>query len=97
MKDAFMRYTVEPKAGEHLMYRPNALTDAQMAEKTLKRGVLGAAYVTRFDKLHAMSSVKVLWDVEPKLEPPAHMKPLKPKLWMMGSITLEKGFFYQLG
>ncbi len=95
--EAFMRCTVQPNLrGGKIHYAPTALTDAQMAEGSLKRAACGASFLGRLSKLNSLVHAKIVWDVQLKVEPPAILKGLKPKLHLVSRTKLEKDFFYKL-
>ena len=97
MVEAFMRCKVQPNLkGGKIHFAPTALTDSQMAEGSLKRAACGACFLGRLAKLNNLSHAKVLWDVQLKVEPPASLKALKPKLHLVSRVKLEKDFFYKL-
>lgn len=97
MVEAFMRCKVQPNLrGGKIHFAPTALTDAQMAEGSLKRAASGACFLGRMSKLNGLTHAKVLWDVQMQIEPPACLKALKPKLHLVSRVKLEKDFFYKL-
>ena len=82
--------------GGRIHFAPAALSDAQMAEGSLKRAACGASFLGRFNKLTSLTHAKVLWEVQVKVEPPAILKALKPKLHLISRVKLEKNFYYKL-
>ena len=91
-----MRCTIQPKLDGNVIYTPQALSDSQLAGGVLKRAAAGAAFLGRLSKLTSLKSTKMVWDSVLKSEPPATLRPTKPKFYLMKSITLEPGLFYQL-
>ena len=94
-KEAFVRYNLAPDPMKMVSFTPVRLTDSQIAETTSKRASLGAMLLGHFGSLPTTSAA-VLWDVELSLEPPARVKPLKPKLWLMGRLQMQAGVYYLL-
>lgn len=93
-QQVFHRYAV-CKQDNGTAFYPKALTDAEISADTLKRGALGAAWLGKLDALPSMHT-KVLWDTEFKKTPPASLRPVKPKMWLMCKTELQAGFFYEL-
>ena len=62
-----------------------------------KRAVLGATFIGRLASLCRPSNlVKVVWEVDLCPEPPAMYRPVKPKLYLVGELTLKKGRYYRM-
>lgn len=78
-----------------IAFAPNRLTDAALAEHTVKRAALGAAFMENFHRLPS-TSAQVIWECEMSLEVPAKVKPIKPKLWLTSKTCLEVGKYYLL-
>ena len=92
-----MRCKVQPNVrGGKIHFAPASLSDAQMAEGSLKRAACGASFLGRFSKLNSLTHAKILWEVQVKVEPPAILKALKPKLHLVSRVKLEKDFYYKL-
>ena len=84
------------RGGVILVYKPTPLTDQQLAEPNLKRSVAGAALMGHLDKL-PKSHLQVKWEVTTTgAAPDISMKPIRPKLWIMGKITMEADYFYEV-
>ena len=66
-----------------------------MAADFVKRGALGAIWVGKLDKVPS-SHCKVKWEVEFQRTPPASVRPLKPKVWLMHPVTLDADIYYEL-
>ena len=92
--DVTLRYTVQPKP-YICTFTPAQLTDEEMAANSVKHAKIGAVFANQMAKL-PVSDAKVLFEVEMCLVPPGCLKPLKPKLWLMGSCRLESGKHYLL-
>ena len=90
-----MRYTLAPGTTEIVAFMPARLPDSQISGSTAKHACLGAMLLGNFGSLPTTSAA-VLWDVNLSLEPPASVKPLKPKLWLMGRLQLLAGVYYLL-
>lgn len=96
-KTAFSRFTVSPTATATAKYCPARLSDANAAEMQQKRAVLGATFLGRLTSLRVPSNpCKILWEIDLCAEPPAMYRPVKPKLYFVGEITLKKGRYYRL-
>lgn len=81
---------------KRVAFAPNRLTDAALAEHTVKRAAIGAALVGNFHLLPCSTSAQVLWECEMFLEAPAMVKPVKPKLWLMAKTTLKSDTYYRV-
>jgi hypothetical protein len=90
----FCRHALKPTL-KTAVYKPTPLTDQQLAEPNLKRAVAGAAFLGHFDKL-PKSHLQVKWEVTTTPAPNISMKPIRPKLWIMGKITMEADYFYEV-
>ena len=73
-------------ASKTIGFVADKLSDAEIASPSLKRASFGAAYANHWGKIPTppSSDCGVLWEVEPKLDPPAEIKPIRPKLWLLG-------------
>ena len=91
-----MRCTTQVNLGGAMFFAPSTLPDAMMASGVLKRAAAGAAFLGRFSKINSLNRAKIVWDTMVKPEPPAALKPNKPKLYLMRSTTLEPNIFYKL-
>ena len=83
--------TVENTIG----FIPDNLSDANLAEVAKKRASIGAVFNGHWNKLPT-GNAGILWEVDVDLNPPAKMKPLKPKLWLLGKQTLKVGLIYKV-
>jgi hypothetical protein len=62
-----------------------------------KRAVLGATFLGRLALLHQPTNLaKVVWEIDLCPDPPAMYRPVKPKLYFVGVLTLNKGRYYRL-
>ena len=96
-KKAFGRFTV--KAENIVKFWPTALTDSEAADTSVKRSQFGAIWIAKLDRFVEMgdeSILKLVWEVEIASEPPAMIRPLKPKLWFVGELEMQRGCFYKL-
>ena len=94
--EIFMRSELEPEQNSWIVYNPADLTDDQIAEGILKRDVAGAAFIGNFHRITELNNVKILWRCTLQSQPPALVKPSKPKLVLICSTHLEPGFFYKI-
>lgn len=94
-KEVFSRYTITQGTSTAKFF-PARLTDAVAAEQVQKRGVAGAVFINRFQEFSRAPALKLLWEVELAAGPPALLKPLKPKVWLLGVAHMMPGCWYQL-
>ena len=83
------------RLGNHALgFGPDKLSDADLAGTTLKRAQAGAFFenVSKLECNHA----GVIWEVQLSFDPPATVKPVKPKYWLLGSLTMEPEKIYKL-
>ena len=71
-----------------------SLQDADEKVK-FKAAELGAAYAGNYKKLPTRTA-GVIWETSHVADADCMLSPLKPKLWTLGSITMEKGKGYIL-
>ena len=85
-------------ASKTIGFVADKLSDAEIASPSLKRASFGAAYANHWGKIPTppTSPCGVLWEVEPKLDPPAEIKPIKPKLWLLGKTELAADTLYRI-
>lgn len=91
-----MRSELEPEENSWIIYNPGALSDDQFAEGILKRDVAGAAFIGNFHRITELRHVKIVWRCTLQSQPPALVKPSKPKLVLTAKTHLEPGFFYKV-
>jgi len=63
---------------------------------TLKRAAMGACFLGNMQKLKENQRAQTVWEIDIVTDVPAHLRPTKPKFWLMGSCTLENGKYYKL-
>ena len=93
-KAVFGRFKVT-KSQECVFFAPTALTDNQIVEPMIKRAMLGAVFLEHMSKLPKEHG-RVLWEVDVSSVPPAKIRPLKPKMWLVVNAVIKKGLYYQL-
>jgi len=74
---------------------PHPLTDEILASSTLKRGLAGALFSGKLDKLPTMNGA-IKFEVEPVTDHPAHLRAVRPKFWFLGSLKMKPGIMYKL-
>ena len=94
--EAFMRCTLQPNLSSKCHFAPNALSDSQLAGGLVKRAAVGGVFVGRLTKVTNLVHCRIIWDCNIQREPPATLKPSKPKLYLVCTTKLEPGFFYKL-
>ena len=67
----------------------------KLLAKGVKHGQLGAAFVGVFDKMPSTHAC-LTWEVDYVFRVPARVRPLKPKVWLLRSVTLKRGLAYRL-
>ena len=72
---------------------PIKLSDVNAAEMNQKRAVVGAVFLGNFSKLDGSPCVKVVWEMD--LCPDMY-RPVKPKLWLVGELKMERGQYCKL-
>lgn len=92
--EAYCRYTVTPN-GKGTTFVPHSLTDEQLASSVLKRGIAGALFKGKFEKLPT-SNGAIIFEVEPITDPPAHVRAVRPKFWFVGTLRMKHGIMYKL-
>ena len=90
----FCRYDVTVN-NKTTAFVPHGLTDDILASPTLKRGLFGALFKGKFDKLPSTNGA-IVFEVEPKLDPPCHIRAVRPKFWFLGELELKPGIMYKL-
>lgn len=86
---------MQPDQNAAIGFVPNTLPEAMMAETNIKRASLGAVFLSKMDQLPTVAS-QIVWEVVLALEPPAKVRPVKPKMYLMGQLDLMPGNFYLL-
>ena len=94
--EQFCRTVVESPVNT-CAYVPDKLTDEEMAKSTLKRAIFGAAFLDHMDKLPKGGALGVKWEVQTCLDPPAHLRVIKPKFWLLCSVRVKANMAYKLG
>ena len=96
-KKMFGRFTVTTESV--VKFWPAALTDSEAADTSVKRAQFGAIWLTKLNQFVESSDddcLKLVWEVEIASAPPAVIRPLKPKLWFVGELEMQRGCFYKL-
>jgi hypothetical protein len=94
-KEVFCRNAVQPDQNAAIGFVPNALPEAVAAETNIKRASMGAVFLNKMDQLPTVAS-QIVWEVALALEPPAKVRPVKPKMYLMGKLDLMPGIYYLL-
>lgn len=71
------------------------LDDNTLAQSVIKRGVFGAVFRGE-PKALPTSGGAIVWEVQKSLNPPAMLKAYKPKLWLLGALTMDATKVYAL-
>ncbi len=74
---------------------PDDLDDQTASATVVKRGQLGAVFNHKRDKLPKVNCA-IIWEVSMDLNPPASVKPLKPKFWLVGQLQMKADHAYML-
>ena len=77
-----------------LAFAPDRLSDDTLAGTTLKRAMAGALF-TDFKALGS-DVAKIVWEIAVSHDPPACIKPLKPKLWLINKVQMELDSIYKV-
>ena len=92
---AFLRNKVNLDPAMCTWFAPTELTDTQASETLVKRGVIGAVFSNSMSKLPAKDAA-LCWEVEVTRDPPAQIRPCKPKMWLMGRARVKAGVYYRV-
>ena len=85
------------RLGNHaLAFGPDKLSDADLAGTTLKRAQAGALFgnVAKLESVTGQAGV--VWEVLLSYDPPATVKPVKPKFWLLGCVSMEPEKIYKV-
>lgn len=91
---ARMRYNVKVLS-KSTVFHPTALNDQALLKTEHKHAEFGLCWHGCFEKLPT-SHCKIVWDCCISEAPPAVIKPVKPKLWLVKTLTLQPGKYYCL-
>jgi len=92
------RFTVAPSSHVHI-FKPDELHVDKLKDgghMALKHGELGAVLVENQGLRSQAGLCGVVWEVEVDRSPPCMIKPLKPKLWLLGAAQVEPGLVYEV-
>ena len=78
-----------------IAFTPKQLTDDELAGPIIKKAMFGALCVDKYDRLPC-NHAKLLWEVEMHRTAPAHLRTIKAKHWLMGTLDMEAGSYYKL-
>ena len=78
-----------------IAFTPKQLTDDELAGPVVKKAMFGALFADKYDRLPC-NHAKLLWEVEMHRTAPAHLRTIKAKQWLMGSLDMEAGKYYKL-
>jgi hypothetical protein len=93
---AHWRFDILPCAQIHVfkpdLLKPDNVKLKDGAHMRLKHGELGAMF---FDKIEvdATSCLRILWEVEIDVNPPAAVRAVKPKCWIVKQLTVKSGLY----
>ena len=94
VRDVAQRYKVTCDT-QTIAFIPKELTEDMISAELIKRAALGACMLGKFDKL-PRKHAQVAWEVQKVLTPPAHFKPIKPKVCLTNNLHLKAGIYYKL-
>ena len=94
----FHRYTVHHKDIDGWYYQPDAIEQQPDTTNPLRHMDIGGVLFPRTEDMAALPTehAGVVWEVELDTVPPPSFNVLKPKLWLLKQVVLEKGMFYAL-
>ena len=91
--ECYCRYNVTPNPST-AAFVPHKLSDDILAVPVVKRGLAGALYAGNFDKLPTVNCA-IKFEVEPIIDPPCHIRAIRPKLFFPWQAGPEAGFHVQ--
>ena len=91
--NAFCRFDVHMKE-KTTAFQPKALTDTELAAPFVKKGAFGALFCGNMSKLPKRDA-QTLWEMEIVKTHPAHLRIVKVKQWLMGTLDMTKGLYYR--
>ena len=94
-KEAYCRATVSPNAST-VIFVPKPLSGEESAATQLKRAAFGASLLGHLKTLEGCEHGEVIWDCALVKDPPAMIRPLRPRFWLLCEVELEVGKYYQL-
>lgn len=77
-----------------LAFVPDRLSDGDMAASQLKRGLAGGIF-SDVSQLQT-SCAEIAWEVTASYDPPAAIKPIKPKFWLLGNVEIKMDTVYKV-
>ena len=97
MKEAYCRNTVCSDTGKGtLVFQPKPLAGNEAAETQVKRGVFGATMIGRPEAYSACPIGATVWDVALMKQPPAQLRPTRPRFWLLCPFEMKANIYYLL-
>ena len=90
-----MPYNIKIKPAKCTSYVPKALTAEELASPHVKRAAAGACWLGHLQKLPSKNAC-VTWELQKIHVPPAHFRPVKPKIWLKHTVELKANMYYKL-
>ena len=89
----FSRFNVKMQQSI-IAFTPKQLTDDALAGPIIKKAMFGALFADKYDR-PARNHAKLVWEVEMHRTSPAHLRTIKAKHWLMGTLDMEAGNYYR--
>lgn len=86
-----MKKLIETK----VFFIPDALSDSAMAETMMKRSMFGAVFLPAIPDFDS-KIVQIVWEASLVLDPPAHVRPTRPKCWLTGVLHMQADKYYKV-
>ena len=90
----FSRFNVKMQQST-IAFTPKQLTDDELAGPVVKKAMFGALFADKYDRLPC-NHAKLVWEVEMHRTTPTHLRTIKAKHWLMGTLDMEAGRYYRL-
>ena len=92
--EIFARMEIGPSK-KGLGFAVDRPADDLIAQSTVKRAMAGMMFQKDFSKLPG-THAGVIWEAMCDMNPPVMIRPVKPKFWLLGKITIDAGTLCQL-
>ena len=93
--EQFCRKVINVNRNETLFFKPQGLSAEEAAATLIKRAQFGACFKGKLQSL-PMDTCQIVWEAALMDDGTPYVRPLKPKFYLLSTVTFQAGKYYKL-